>query len=223
MRVPGRARPLRRSRRPGATLRRHRVGARTRTRWPPRPRSGSRTSARRASPTRRSWRAATGAARRVYFVSSFARSADGSAADHFGQVWRYDPHRAPPHPGDRLRPGHRHPAARRVPGQHLPRARRRPDGLRGRRRRAARLRRDPARRGLRDGPRRARTSARPRHPEWGEFAGVTFSPDGRTMYVNCYTPGTTFAVTGPWRVRLGAGGSRPRGHRVAPECRQRSE
>jgi secreted PhoX family phosphatase len=28
---------------------------------------------------------------------------------------------------------------------------------------------------------------------------VTFSPDGDTMYVNCYTPGTTFAVTGPWR------------------------
>ena len=26
-----------------------------------------------------------------------------------------------------------------------------------------------------------------------------FSPDGGTMYVNCYTPGTTFAVTGPWR------------------------
>ncbi|HET6634909.1 MAG TPA: alkaline phosphatase PhoX, partial [Streptomyces sp.] len=27
----------------------------------------------------------------VYFVSSFAKSADGSAADHQGQVWRYDP------------------------------------------------------------------------------------------------------------------------------------
>ncbi|MEW5535975.1 alkaline phosphatase PhoX, partial [Streptomyces virginiae] len=39
----------------------------------------------------------------------------------------------------------------------------------------------------------------PGAPEWGEFAGVTFSPDGRTMYVNAYTPGTTFAVTGPWR------------------------
>ncbi len=36
-------------------------------------------------------------------------------------------------------------------------------------------------------------------PKGGEFAGVTFSPDGETMYVNCYTPGTTFAVTGPWR------------------------
>jgi secreted PhoX family phosphatase len=36
-------------------------------------------------------------------------------------------------------------------------------------------------------------------PEWGEFAGVTFAPDARTMFVNVYTPGTTFAVTGPWR------------------------
>lgn len=27
----------------------------------------------------------------VYFVSSFARSDEGSAADHYGQVWRYEP------------------------------------------------------------------------------------------------------------------------------------
>lgn len=27
----------------------------------------------------------------MYFVSSFARGADGSAGDHTGQVWRYDP------------------------------------------------------------------------------------------------------------------------------------
>ncbi len=27
----------------------------------------------------------------VYFVSSFARSEEGSAADHYGQVWRYEP------------------------------------------------------------------------------------------------------------------------------------
>ena len=27
----------------------------------------------------------------VYFVSCFAHSAEGSAADHFGQIWRYDP------------------------------------------------------------------------------------------------------------------------------------
>lgn len=39
---------------------------------------------------------------------------------------------------------------------------------------------------------------KPGTPEWGEFAGVTFSPDARTMYVNAYSPGTTLAVTGPW-------------------------
>lgn len=31
-----------------------------------------------------------------------------------------------------------------------------------------------------------------------EFAGGTFSPDGRTLYVNIQTPGITFAITGPW-------------------------
>lgn len=29
----------------------------------------------------------------VYFVSSYARVAEGSGADHFGQVWRYEPRR----------------------------------------------------------------------------------------------------------------------------------
>ncbi|MGE3343985.1 MAG: alkaline phosphatase PhoX [Vicinamibacterales bacterium] len=31
-----------------------------------------------------------------------------------------------------------------------------------------------------------------------EFAGVTFSPDGRWLLFNIQTPGITFAVTGPW-------------------------
>lgn len=31
-----------------------------------------------------------------------------------------------------------------------------------------------------------------------EVAGVCFSPDGSTMFVNIYTPGITLAVTGPW-------------------------
>lgn len=31
-----------------------------------------------------------------------------------------------------------------------------------------------------------------------EFAGVCFSPDGRTLFVNQYSPGVTFAITGPW-------------------------
>jgi secreted PhoX family phosphatase len=31
-----------------------------------------------------------------------------------------------------------------------------------------------------------------------EFAGATFSPDGRWLFLNVQTPGITFAVTGPW-------------------------
>lgn len=31
-----------------------------------------------------------------------------------------------------------------------------------------------------------------------ELAGVCFSPDGSTLFVNIYTPGCTLAVTGPW-------------------------
>ncbi|MGK7873842.1 MAG: alkaline phosphatase PhoX [Xenococcaceae cyanobacterium] len=31
-----------------------------------------------------------------------------------------------------------------------------------------------------------------------EFAGICFSPDGQTMFVNIYQPGITFAIWGPW-------------------------
>ena len=31
-----------------------------------------------------------------------------------------------------------------------------------------------------------------------EFAGVTFSPDGRILFVNIQADGLTFAITGPW-------------------------
>jgi uncharacterized protein len=31
-----------------------------------------------------------------------------------------------------------------------------------------------------------------------EFAGATFSPDGRWFFVNVQSPGITFAITGPW-------------------------
>ncbi len=34
--------------------------------------------------------------------------------------------------------------------------------------------------------------------EMREFAGATFSPDGRTLFINIQTPGLTFAVWGPW-------------------------
>lgn len=34
--------------------------------------------------------------------------------------------------------------------------------------------------------------------ENGEFAGVTFSPDFKTLFVNIQVPGLTFAIWGPW-------------------------
>jgi secreted PhoX family phosphatase len=33
----------------------------------------------------------------------------------------------------------------------------------------------------------------------GEFAGATFSHDGRILFVNIQDPGITFAILGPWR------------------------
>ncbi|MFI6877330.1 PhoX family protein [Streptomyces sp. NPDC050400] len=133
----------------------------------------------------------------VYFVSSYARSREGSAADHFGQIWRYDP------------------ASRRLtlvvvfgpdtdvqlPGEEPDNICLAPSG-------GLMVCEDGAgaqhvfgvtRKGEVYAMARGRQNiGTADDPEWGEFAGVTFSPDGDTMYVNCYTPGTTFAVTGPW-------------------------
>ncbi|MEU2654800.1 alkaline phosphatase PhoX [Streptomyces sp. NPDC007325] len=134
----------------------------------------------------------------VYFVSSYARTSDGSGATHFGQVWKYEPLtrrltlavvfgpdtdvRLPGESPDNicLAPtgglmvcedggGAQHVFGVNRSGEVYAVARGRQD------------------------------IGKPGAPEWGEFAGVTFSPDGTTMFVNCYTPGTTFAVTGPWR------------------------
>ncbi|MFJ7124902.1 alkaline phosphatase PhoX [Streptomyces sp. NPDC098101] len=136
--------------------------------------------------------------RAVYFVSSFARAGDGSAATHFGQVWKYEPHRRRltlvvvfgPSTDVRL-PGESPDNICLAPtgglmvsedgggAQHVFGVSERGEVY-------------PVARGRQN-------IGTPEEPEWGEFAGVTFSPDRSTMYVNCYTPGTTFAVTGPWR------------------------
>ncbi|MEC3993398.1 alkaline phosphatase PhoX [Actinacidiphila sp. DG2A-62] len=42
-------------------------------------------------------------------------------------------------------------------------------------------------------------------PEYSEFTGVTFSPDGRTLFANIQTPGIMLAITGPWRRQGGKG------------------
>lgn len=36
----------------------------------------------------------------------------------------------------------------------------------------------------------------------GEWAGATFSPDGKWLFVNHQSPGITFAITGPWKEGL---------------------
>ncbi|GAB2738495.1 alkaline phosphatase PhoX [Streptomyces bullii] len=36
-------------------------------------------------------------------------------------------------------------------------------------------------------------------PEYSEFAGVTFSPDGKTLFANIQSPGILLAITGPWK------------------------
>ncbi|MGW3318701.1 PhoX family protein [Streptomyces fungicidicus] len=144
--------------------------------------------------------------RSVYFVSSFAHSAEGSAGDHYGQIWRYDPDRRRltlvivfgPDTDIQL-PGESPDNICLAPSGGLMVCE---DGG------GAQYVFGVTRHGevyAMARNRQAITSAAtaaggtPEEPEWGEFAGVTFSPDGRTMYVNCYTPGTTFAVTGPWR------------------------
>ncbi|WP_405961849.1 PhoX family protein [Streptomyces sp. NBC_00024] len=134
----------------------------------------------------------------VYFVSSFARSADGSAADHYGQIWRYDPDRRTLTLVIAFGPD----TDLQLPGESPDNICLAPTGglmvcedgngaqhVYGVTRKGA----------VYAMARNAQNTGTPDEPEWGEFAGVTFSPDGDTMYVNCYAPGTTFAVTGPWR------------------------
>ncbi|MER8017858.1 alkaline phosphatase PhoX [Streptomyces griseoluteus] len=36
-------------------------------------------------------------------------------------------------------------------------------------------------------------------PQYSEFTGVTFSPDGHTLFANIQDPGIMLAITGPWK------------------------
>ncbi|MET9291508.1 alkaline phosphatase PhoX [Streptomyces sp. NPDC003077] len=135
---------------------------------------------------------------RVHFVSSFARRDYGSAADHSGQVWTYDPGRRRLTlavvfgvDSDIQLPGESPDNICLAPGGGLMVCE---DG------RGAQYVFGLTRHGEVYPMARGRQNiGTPDEPEYGEFAGVTFSPDRRTMFVNCYTPGTTFAVTGPWQ------------------------
>jgi len=138
----------------------------------------------------------------VYFVSSFARTELGPARDHDGQVWKYDPRRS------RLtleviftRP---------TPGSDNPQFDA-PDNITMSPYGGLMMCED----GLGDqqilgttedgevfvvAKNRVNTGT-PEQPAYGELAGAGFSADGRTMFFNVYSPGITYAVTGPWRRR----------------------
>ena len=49
-----------------------------------------------------------------------------------------------------------------------------------------------------DEPIPGRPAIEPGDYRQSEWAGATFSPDGKTLFVNIQTPGITFAIAGPW-------------------------
>ncbi|MFC7564740.1 alkaline phosphatase PhoX [Actinomadura namibiensis] len=134
---------------------------------------------------------------RVYFVSSYARSREGSGADHFGQVWSYEPRR------NRLTL-----VIVFGPGTDVNKPGESPDNICLAPQGGLMVCEDGGgeqfvygvtrRRRVYPMARNRQNIGTPQAPEYGEFAGATFSPDGRTMFVNVYAPGTTFAITGPW-------------------------
>ncbi|MFG1674399.1 alkaline phosphatase PhoX [Micromonospora sp. NPDC049282] len=134
----------------------------------------------------------------AYFVSSFAVRAQGSEADHQGQVWRYAPvtgelrlvvvFRATDPDADLFKTpdnicmtpsgglmlcqdgdGDSYLMGTTVTGEPYLFARNR------------------------------QNIGTESAPVYGEFAGACFSADQRTLFVNCYAPGTTYAITGPFQ------------------------
>jgi secreted PhoX family phosphatase len=123
---------------------------------------------------------------KAYFVASFSRTGDGAAADHAGQVWKYDPRKNTIELELVFKPGGRFDGPDNITvspygggvilaedgdgEQYLVGTNRKGEAFAF------------ARNALND----------------GEFCGATFSPDGRTLFVNRQSPGVTFAITGPW-------------------------
>lgn len=136
----------------------------------------------------------------AYFVSSFARTSDGSARPHDGQVWFYDPrHRTVtlkvrfgvnPDPAD-------------------PHTLDGPDNITVSPYGGLMICEDgEGQQHLFGATERGETYALARNelnigteaePEYSEFTGVCFSPDGDTLYANIQTPGIMLAISGPWR------------------------
>jgi uncharacterized protein len=128
----------------------------------------------------------------AYFVASFARTSDGSAAQHDGQVWFIDPRAGTielklhfaytPTDQDNDPDGPDNITVSPYGGvmlaedgdgkQHLVGATDKGDVF---------------------------FFARNDHPDNGEFAGPTFAPDQATLFANVQMPGYVFAIQGPFR------------------------
>ena len=137
--------------------------------------------------------------RGAYIVASFARNSDGSAAQHDGQVWFFDPvdqtitlklaFAYTPGDQDNDEDGPDNITVSPYGGvmiaedgegkQHLVGA---------------------------DEHGNAFFFARNELPGSEEFTAPNFSPDKKTLYANVQVPGYVFAITGPWRKGPGPGG-----------------
>ncbi len=130
----------------------------------------------------------------AYFVSSFARTSDGSLHEHDGQIWLYDPATEIGHAADHLR--------------RQPRPRRRLRQLRRtRQHHRVAVRRGDHRRERPGHPAPGRASPTRARPiriarndlNESEFTGPCFSDDGKILFACIQSPGHVFAITGPWR------------------------
>ena len=130
----------------------------------------------------------------AYFVASFARFTDGSAAQHDGQVWFLDPYRNTielklrfaytPDNQDDDPDGPDNITVSPYGGVILAE-----DG--------------EGKQHLVGSTRRGQTFFLARNDLNGsEFAGPTFSRDRRTLFANFQTPGYTFAIKGPFRYQF---------------------
>lgn len=123
----------------------------------------------------------------AYFVASYAHTADGAAAAHAGQVWRYHPRQGTLELYTIFQPGGKFDG---------------PDNMTV----------SPYGGGVvlaedGDGEQHLVGTTQQGEPfaiarnafNGSEFTGVTFSDDGRTLFANRQEPGVTFAITGPWQ------------------------